>query len=67
MKVEIPVEAMEAIVIHELRDHLSYFRKPPTIPFYSRDADEEAAYVDKLQKAFITVLEYYGVKDEQQL
>lgn len=62
MKIDIPDEALEAIVIHELSWHLKHTKANRKPPMFSYDPKEEKQQVKHLQDAFKTVLAYYGVK-----
>ena len=62
MKVELPYEAVESIVVQEMRFHLDCFRQKQKVPHFSYDPKEERKKVKNLRRAFRTVLEYYGAK-----
>lgn len=62
MKIDIPDEALGAIVIHELSWHLKHVKTNQKPPCFSYDPKEDAEEVKKLRQAFKRVLQYYGVR-----
>lgn len=62
MKIEIPDEALQAIIVHELSWDLKNARTNQKPPMFSYDPKEDAKQVKELRDAFKRVLAYYGVK-----
>lgn len=62
MKVEIPDEALEALIIQELSWHLKHAKANQKPPMFSYDRKEDAQQVKELRDAFKRVLAYYGVR-----
>jgi hypothetical protein len=60
MKIDLPSEAIEAIIIEELLWQLDNTKPNDKPPMYSYDPEVDKAKVRKLHKAIKRVLRYYG-------
>jgi hypothetical protein len=63
MKVDIPAEAFEQIVIEILKKDLALLDWRPDCGVFRWDEKKDLAKIAKLKKAFRMVLKYYGVNE----
>lgn len=57
---EIDDEALDRIIVQDLKWHYENFEQDQGTPFVSIDSGEEAAYVRKMRKALKRVIKFYG-------
>ena len=61
MKIDLPVEFIDAVIISDLSWHLKHLRNNQKPPMFSFDPKEEKEKVKELRDALKCVLRFYGV------